>query len=75
MISTADMTLEQLEARGNARRCRGAFWGQRPCQLNGVCPFGRELPQRPSDAHCEDVTPEMWEEVLTKKEAKHEAKV
>ena len=75
MISSADMTLGQMEARGNARRCRWAFWGQRPCQLDGACPFGRKPPQKPSELHCEDVTPEMWEEALAKKEAKHEAEV
>ena len=70
MTFRADASLWHLVAVTNSRRCHGAFWGQRPCQLDGQCPFGRKLPQKPSDPHCEDVTVEMWDEVL-KKEAEH----
>lgn len=63
------------EAKANATRCRNAMWGAQPCNPKGSCPFGRIPPQKPSELHCEDVTPEMWAEVLTKKEAKHEAEV
>lgn len=65
----------RIEAKANAIRCRNAMWGGQPCKPKSDCPFGRKVPQRPSDAHCWDVTEEMWGEVLTKKEAKHEVEV
>ena len=65
----------RVEAKANAIRCRRAMWGGQPCTPRGGCPFDRKSPQRPSELHCEDVTPEMWAETLTKKEAKHEAEV
>ena len=72
MISSADVKLWHREAKANAVECRGAFWGYKPCQRawDRICPFGRKPPQKPSDPHCEDVTVEMWDEVL-KKEAEH----
>lgn len=71
MISSADVKPWHLEAMANACMCRGASWGRRPCQWERRdCPFGRALPQKPSDPHCGDVTAEMWEAEL-KKEAGH----
>lgn len=57
---------ETDEATAKAVSCRRAWWGYRPCQPGGDCPFGRTPPQRPSDPHCTDVTVEMWAEVLKK---------
>lgn len=55
-----------IEAKANAIRCRRAMWGGLPCNLRGGCPFGRKPPQKPSELHCEDVTPEMWDAVKKK---------
>ena len=55
---------ETDEATAKAIRCRRAMWGGQPCSPKGGCPFGRKPPQRPSELHCEDVTPEMWEEAM-----------
>ena len=58
---------ETDEATAKAIRCRRAMWGGQPCNLRDGCPFGRTPPQRPSELHCEDVTPEMWAEVMQSK--------
>ena len=57
-----------IDARAKAIACRSAWWGYRPCQPGGTCPFGRKTPQKPSDPHCTDVTVEMWAEVLKETE-------
>ena len=58
---------ETDEATAKANRCRRAMWGGQPCNLRDGCPFGRTPPQRPSELHCEDVTPEMWAEAMQSK--------
>lgn len=58
---------ETDEATAKAIRCRRAMWGGQPCNLRDGCPFGRTPPQRLSELHCEDVTPEMWAEAMQSK--------
>lgn len=58
---------EADEAKAKAIRCRSAMWGGQPCNPRGGCPFDRTPPQRPSELHCEDVTPEMWAEAMQSK--------
>ena len=55
------------EATAKAVRCRRAMWGGQPCTPRGGCPFDRNPPQRPSELHCEDVTPEMWADAMQSK--------
>lgn len=61
MYSSNDVDIEAI---ANAKRCRIALWGWLPCQPSRGCPFGRKPPQKPSEHHCEDVTPMMWHEAL-----------
>ena len=68
MSSSADVKLQHLEAMAREFCCKKAFWGWLPCQPSGKCPFGRTPPKKASDPRCEDVTVEMWDDVL-KKEA------
>ena len=58
---------ETDEAKAMAIRCRRAMWGGQPCNPKGGCPFDRKPPQSPSELHCKDVTPEMWEEAMQSK--------
>ena len=58
---------ETDEAIAKSIRCRRAMWGGQPCTPRGGCPFDRTPPQRPSELHCEDVTPEMWAEAMQSK--------
>lgn len=61
MLSSDDV---DIKAVAGAKRCRNAMWGWLPCQPSRGCPFGRKPPQKPSEHHCEDVTPMMWHEAL-----------
>lgn len=65
MYSSADVDIEAI---ANAKRCSNAMWGWLPCQPSWRgCPFGRKPPQKSSEHHCEDVTPEMWAEAVQSK--------
>ena len=59
----------RVEATAKAIRCRIAAWGGQPCNPKGMCLFGRKPPQTPSELHCEDVTPEIWEAAMKKEDA------